>query len=126
MLERYPQSNGKNLNDGFWFSIPLIIFLGLRIIILFALFQLTNGSEFTSDVEVYELGLRPFDVITFSSDFSDYSQPPFFPFLLMVFAKPLSFIFDDFLASRISYIFFELVAFILMIRYLNLFTDISK
>ncbi len=125
-MGRHSDLNRKTNSNRSWYSIPLLVFLGLRIILLFALFHLTNGSEFTCDVEVYELGLNPLNVVTFFSDFSDYSQPPFFPFLLMVFAKPLSLFFGSFLASRISYIFFELVAFCLMIRYLNLFTDISK
>jgi Gpi18-like mannosyltransferase len=97
-----------------WFFIPLTAFIGFRILLLIILYKLTGGSEFSSDVWVFKLGLDPFSVITFSTDVSGYSQPPLFPFLLFPFAFFSSLFFDDFLASRISFTCFELISFLIV------------
>lgn len=97
-----------------WFYRPLFLFILLRIIILALLYRLTGGSEFTSDTWVYNLGLHPLSVVTFSSDASLYSQPPFFPIFLAPLAIPLLKIAGKFLASRISYTIIELLMFLVM------------
>ena len=116
------RSESKSLR---WFYLPLVLFLAFRIAVLVILYRATGGSEFTSDLWVYELGLKPFSVLTFSAQFSDYSQPPLFPLMLAPFALPFSLIFNEFLASRISFTCFELIAFFILARYLALSDEIS-
>jgi hypothetical protein len=106
--------SGKN-----WFFAPLLAFVVFRIALLFILYKVSGGSEFTSDIFVFNLGLHPLSVITFSTDASLYSQPPLFPLLLAPFALILSQITTQFLASRISYSALELIAFLLSALYLS-------
>lgn len=101
-----------------WFYIPLLLFIVFRILIIFAVYEATGGTEFTSDLWVFELGLKPLSVITFTSDASHFSQPPLFPLVLAPIAVLASQIFDRFLAARTSFVVFELISFLIMSLYL--------
>ncbi len=70
----------------YWFFAPLLIFLVFRIIVIYAVYDATTGIEFTSDLWVFELGLKPLSVMTFASEASNFSQPPLFPIVLAPFA----------------------------------------
>jgi len=96
----------------------------MRIAVLWLLFYFTDGKEFTMDLWIFELGLDPFSVITFSTDVSGFSQPPFFPFALAPLALLTSLFFDQFLASRISFTIFEFIGFLIVARYLSDIKDV--
>lgn len=100
-----------------WFSAPLLLFILFRIAILIIFYRLTGGSEFSSDTWVYNLGLHPLSVLTFTSDASLYSQPPFFPIVMAPLALFLSSVTNDFLAARISYTLIEFLMFLVMALY---------
>ncbi len=109
-----------------WFLVPLIIFIVLRVIIIYVVYEIADGVEFTSDSWVYDLGLKPFSVMTFSSDASNYSQPPLYPIILAPLAIPLSHFLCHFLASRIAFTVFELISFLIMALYLSKLYSISQ
>ena len=66
----------------------------------------------------FELGLKPFSVLTFNTDISGYSQPPLYPLIIAPLAIPLSKVCNSFLAPRITYTIFELIGFLMMIAFL--------
>jgi hypothetical protein len=101
-----------------WYIIPLALFVTFRIFLIGLEFHMTGGNEFAMDRWNFELGLKPLSVLTFNIDTSSYSQPPLYPIIIAPLALPLSQITNDFLAPRITYTFFELVGFILMIWFL--------
>lgn len=72
------------------------------------------------DQWVFDLGSDPFSVITFGTDASNYSQPPFFPVALAPFAFITGLFFGEFLASRISFTIFELLGFLITAKYLSI------
>lgn len=109
-----------------WFGLPILIFILLRVVLLYVLYYVTGGSEFTSDFWVFDLGSRPLAVITFATDVSGYSQPPLYPLVLAPFAFLSSAVFNNFLASRISFTLFEFIAFLITARLLAVSDDIDN
>lgn len=97
-----------------WFIWPLIIFILFRTALLIILYKFTSGIEFTSDLFVFRLALRPLSVVSFATDASLYSQPPLFSLLLAPIAKAVSLMTNEFLAPRISYGLVELLMFLVM------------
>lgn len=114
-LKKMKTNRFRNL---YWFFAPLLIFLVFRVLVIYAVYNVTTGIEFTSDLWVFELGLKPLSVITFTSEASNFSQPPLFPIVLAPIAISTSQIFDRFLAARISFVVFELTSFLIMSLYL--------
>ena len=102
----------------YWFLIPLGLFIIFRIFLIGLEYYITGGSEFTMDWWNFELGLKPFSVLTFNTDISGYSQPPLYPLIIAPLAIPLSKVCNSFLAPRITYTIFELIGFLMMIAFL--------
>lgn len=109
-----------------WFLISLFSFLFLRTVIIYFLYLVTGGNEFTMDRWIFELGFDPLSVLTFSTDASNYSQPPLFPIILAPFAYLTTMLTGEFLAARISFTLIEFCGFLMLARYLFLSEEIDS
>lgn len=109
-----------------WFFISLFSFLFLRTAIIYFLYLVTGGNEFTMDRWIFELGFDPLSVLTFSTDASNYSQPPLFPIILAPFAYLTTMLTGEFLAARISFTLIEFCGFLMLARYLFLSEEIDS
>jgi hypothetical protein len=98
-----------------WWTIPVVLLLVFQLLVIFALFQIRNGKEFSSDLEDYsqyvEKPLMLFRSMENQKTAGGLYASPFLPLMLYGPNTVFRIVFDQFVAFRLTMLSWLLLGF---------------